>query len=91
MPSAATSVQAVATAAVTGTSTAYAKADHVHNISKATITTALGGTPLLSDGNYAKLNASNTFSGASLANIIQDTVIDTTASNNGITATKYVT
>lgn len=91
MPSAATSVQAVATAAVTGTSTAYAKADHVHNISKATITTALGGTPLLSDGNYAKLNATNTFSGASLSNIIQDTVIDTTASNNGVTATKYVT
>lgn len=43
---AATSVQAVATSAVTGTSTAYARADHVHNITKATVTGALGYTPL---------------------------------------------
>lgn len=42
---AASSVSAVATAAVTGTSTAYARQDHVHNITKATITSALGYTP----------------------------------------------
>lgn len=46
MPTAGSTVKAVATAAVTGTSTAYARADHVHNISKATITTALGVTPI---------------------------------------------
>lgn len=62
MPSAATSVQAVATAAVTGTSTAYARADHVHNISKATITTALGVTPIGSSSlnNYVKRVPSST-------------------------------
>ena len=43
---AATSVSAIATAAVTGTSTAYARQDHVHNITGATITSALGYTPL---------------------------------------------
>ena len=53
MPSAATSVQAVATSAVTGTSTAYARADHVHNISKATVTTALGYTPPTTNTTYS--------------------------------------
>ena len=43
---AANSVQPVGTSAVTGTSTAYARADHVHNITGATITSALGFTPL---------------------------------------------
>lgn len=43
---AASSVSAIATAAVTGTSTAYARQDHVHNITGATITSALGFTPL---------------------------------------------
>lgn len=50
--SAANSVSAVSTTSAVGTSTAYARADHVHNISKATITTALG---------YAPTAASNTF------------------------------
>ena len=43
---AASSSTAVGTAAVTGTSTAYARADHVHNITKSTITSALGYTPV---------------------------------------------
>jgi DnaJ-class molecular chaperone len=47
---AATSVTEVATAAVTGTSTAYARADHKHNITSATITTALEYTPLNASG-----------------------------------------
>lgn len=38
--------QAVATVAATGTATAYARADHVHAITSATITTALTYTPL---------------------------------------------
>ncbi len=42
---AAVSVSAIATAATTGTSTAYAREDHVHNITAETITAALGYTP----------------------------------------------
>lgn len=45
IPTAASTVKPIATAAVTGTSTAYAREDHVHNIAKATITAALGFTP----------------------------------------------
>ena len=48
---AASSVTAIATAAVTGTSTAYARQDHVHNITKAVVTAALGYTPPTSDTN----------------------------------------
>ena len=50
MPTAATTVKAVATAAVTGTATTYAREDHVHNITKATITQALNFTPFDSAG-----------------------------------------
>jgi hypothetical protein len=42
---AASSVSAVSTTSAVGTSTAYARADHVHNITSATITSALGYTP----------------------------------------------
>lgn len=42
---AASSVSAVGTTSSVGTSTAYARADHVHNITSATITSALGFTP----------------------------------------------
>ena len=47
---AASSSTAVGTAAVTGTSTAYARADHVHNITKSTIISALGYTPVQNAG-----------------------------------------
>lgn len=57
---AASSVSAIATAAVTGTSTAYARADHVHNITKATITNALGYTPPTTDNNTTYSAASST-------------------------------
>ena len=42
---AASSVTAIGTAAVVGTSAAYARADHVHNITESTITSALGYVP----------------------------------------------
>lgn len=45
IPTAASTVKAVATAAVTGTATTYAREDHVHNITGTTITAALGFTP----------------------------------------------
>lgn len=51
--SAADSVSAVSTTSAVGTSTAYARADHVHNISKATITTALGYTPPTENTTYS--------------------------------------
>lgn len=51
--SAADSVSAVSTTSAVGTSTAYARADHVHNISKATITTALGYTPPQENTTYS--------------------------------------
>lgn len=50
---AASSSSMVATAAVTGTSTAYARADHVHGIAKATITAALGYTPPSENTTYS--------------------------------------
>ena len=45
VPTAASTVKPVATAAVTGTATTYAREDHVHNITDTTITAALGFTP----------------------------------------------
>ena len=43
--SAGTTVTAVGTTAVVGTSTSFAREDHVHNITSSTITSALGFTP----------------------------------------------
>ena len=45
VPTAASTVKPIATTAVTGTATTYAREDHVHNITDTTITAALGFTP----------------------------------------------
>jgi hypothetical protein len=47
------SVSAVSTTSAAGTSTNYSRADHVHNITKATITSALGYTPPTTNTTYS--------------------------------------
>lgn len=51
--SAANSVQPISSTAAVGTSTAYARADHVHNITKNTITSVLGYTPPTTNTTYS--------------------------------------
>lgn len=51
--SAANSVQPVSSTAAVGTSTAYARANHVHNITKNTITSVLGYTPPTTNTTYS--------------------------------------
>ena len=62
---AASSVTDVATSSVVGTSTAYARQDHQHAITKATITSALGYTPI----DAANISGAMHFAGTTTASI----------------------
>lgn len=83
--SAASSVSAVGTTSSVGTSTAYARADHVHNITSATITSALGFTP----ANANDLpSGSMVFKGVTTATITPDSTTKPTDIYTGSSAPK---
>lgn len=69
-PDAGTTASAVGTSSSGGSATTYSKSDHVHNITSATITAALGYTPSSTDTN-------NTLSGVAICSTAAGTAAKT--------------
>lgn len=85
IPAAATAVTDVSTVSAVGTATAYAKEDHVHAITKNTITSALGFTPTSTDN---KVSQTKTAANNDLPIILKTTAATATVTTGTVFGTQ---